>query len=176
MIWAAIFLAGTANAAPLPDAFHTGPVISTFGPVATIDSDIEIPVDTDFKVAFDVADAGDVGAINRTLSSAARFINMHVEAGIPVDQIKVAVVVHGRASTDMTKQNFYGALHDGAQNANAAAIATLLAHNVDVIVCGQSATAHNISKSDLLPGVQMALSAMTAHALLQQQEFTLNPF
>jgi len=29
---------------------------------------------------------------------------------------------------------------------------------------------------DLLPNVEMALSAMTAHALLQQDGYTLNPF
>jgi hypothetical protein len=28
----------------------------------------------------------------------------------------------------------------------------------------------------ILPGVEMALSAMTAHALLLQQGYTLNPF
>jgi len=28
----------------------------------------------------------------------------------------------------------------------------------------------------LLPGVEMALSAMTAHAILQQEGYTLNPF
>jgi hypothetical protein len=33
-----------------------------------------------------------------------------------------------------------------------------------------------VKTEDLLPGVEMALSAMTAHALLQQQGYTFNPF
>lgn len=45
-----------------------------------------------------------------------------------------------------------------------------------VILCGQSAAASGIERVDLLPGVEMALSAMTAHALLQQDGYTLNPF
>tara|TARA_Y100000588_G_scaffold170524_1_gene184375 strand:+ start:507 stop:614 length:108 start_codon:yes stop_codon:yes gene_type:complete len=33
-----------------------------------------------------------------------------------------------------------------------------------------------VKQQQLIPGVQMALSAMTAHAQLQQQGYTLNPF
>ena len=43
-------------------------------------------------------------------------------------------------------------------------------------MCGQSAAGQGVKKTDLLPGVELALSAMTAHALLQQQGYTLNPF
>jgi len=34
----------------------------------------------------------------------------------------------------------------------------------------------DIREADLLPGITMAPSAITAHALLQQQGYTLNPF
>jgi intracellular sulfur oxidation DsrE/DsrF family protein len=47
---------------------------------------------------------------------------------------------------------------------------------VRIIVCGQKAAYYNVTSDDLLPGVKMALPAMTAHALLQQQGYTLNPF
>ena len=43
-------------------------------------------------------------------------------------------------------------------------------------VCGQSAAYYGVATDDLLPGVEMALSAMTAHALLQQQDYSINPF
>ena len=66
--------------------------------------------------------------------------------------------------------------HAAKDNANAAIVAALLDNGVRVILCGQSAAAMGIAKSDLLPGVEMALSAMTAHALLQQQGYALNPF
>ena len=87
----------------LPDAFHFGTAIPGYGPVATIaDPDMTIPEGTEFKIAFDVAKGADAGKLNRTLESAARFINMHVEAGVPVENIKLAVVVHGSAVFDMT--------------------------------------------------------------------------
>ena len=40
----------------------------------------------------------------------------------------------------------------------------------------QSAAWANVEKADLLPGVKMALSAMDAHAILQHQGYSLNPF
>ena len=33
-----------------------------------------------------------------------------------------------------------------------------------------------VANEDLLPGIEVGLSAMTAHALLQQQGYTVNPF
>jgi intracellular sulfur oxidation DsrE/DsrF family protein len=46
---------------------------------------------------------------------------------------------------------------------------------VRVILCGQSAAARGIEMSDLVEGTEIELSAMTAHAVLQQNGYTLNP-
>ena len=61
-------------------------------------------------------------------------------------------------------------------SASAGLIAALTGQGVRIIVCGQSAVYYEVATDDLLPGVEMALSAMTAHAVLQQQGYTLNPF
>lgn len=158
------------------EGFKTGPVFEGFGPTAAVQTDIPLAKDTQFKVAFDLVKKADPGKLNRTIESAARFINMHVAAGVPAENIKLAIVVHGGASVDLTKQSLYGTRNDGAANGSADAIATLQKHGVTFHLCGQSAAAHKITNADLLPGVKMDLSAMTAHALLQQKGYTLNPF
>ncbi len=158
------------------DGFKTGPVFEKFGPVAEVQSDVTLAKDTQFKIAFDVAKKAEPGELNRAIESAARFINMHVAAGLPAENIKLAIVVHGGASHDLTRDAIYSARNDGATNGSAIAIASLQEHGVEFRLCGQSAAAHKIAKSDLLPGVKMDLSAMTAHALLQQQGYSLNPF
>jgi intracellular sulfur oxidation DsrE/DsrF family protein len=61
-------------------------------------------------------------------------------------------------------------------NGSHALVRDLLDEGVRVILCGQSAAAHGITQADLIPGVEMALSAMTAHALLQQAGYSVNPF
>lgn len=171
--WAALFV--TSAAAGEKD-FHSGPVISEYGKIASIESDMLIPKRAKFRVSFDVAAAGQPGTVNRKFDSLARFINMHAEAGVPLKNMDIALVVHGGASKDLTRKDYYAAQHAGAENKNAKLIKALIENGVEIYLCGQSAVYHDIDKSDLLPGVKMALSAMTAHALLQQDDYTLNPF
>lgn len=155
-----------------PSRFHAGPLIPAFGEIADVDSTVAIPLGMVFKVAFDTAAPGGK-ELNRTLESAARFLNMHAAAGVPASDLHVAIVVHGRAVGDVTKA---GGTGEGVANPNASLVAALLAHGARIIVCGQSAAGLDVARADLLPGVEMALSAMTAHALLQQQGYTLYPF
>lgn len=150
--------------------FTSGPVITEYGPVADVPGAPAIAAGTTFKVLFSVSEAGEAGALNRRLESAARFLNMQVRAGVPRENIHLAIVVHGAAARDLTS-----APREGAANANAGLIAALIANGVEIWVCGQTAAAMDIDQEDLLPGVRMALSAMTANALLQQNGYTLNP-
>ena len=66
-------------------------------------------------------------------------------------------------------------LDDEAGNGSRAVVTQLLDYGVRFIVCGQSAAARR-GQGDLIPGVEIALSAMTAHAQLQQAGYTVNPF
>ncbi|MEM6899645.1 MAG: DsrE family protein [Pseudomonadota bacterium] len=173
---AALILATSAIAANAqPDGFHLGPLIEEFGPVATIEGREPIPADAEFKVSFDVVDAAEPGELNRSFVAGARFLNMHAEAGVAPENINLAFVIHGTAVHDVTRDAHYEVV-TGSPNANRALIEQLTENGVSVQVCGQSAAYHGVETEDLLPGVTMSLSAMTAHALLQQDSYTLNPF
>jgi intracellular sulfur oxidation DsrE/DsrF family protein len=146
--------------------FTNGPVFTDYGPVADVAVTMPLPMGRVFRHSFDVSTPAPADEPNATLESAARFINMHARAGIPADNIHVAVVVHGRAVRDVADE----------KSSSARLVAALTSHGVRIIVCGQSATYYDVAAADLLPGVEMALSAMTAHAVLQQEGYTLNPF
>ncbi len=171
-----LLMAGAAQALAGVDAFHPGPVIPGFGKIADVVIEQPIPEGTVFRVRFDASKGAAPGALNRTLESAARFLNMHAANGVPEDNIHLAVVLHGKAAMDVTRAAYYGPHHDGKANANAALVAALAAHGVRLYVCGQTAAYYGIRNEDLLPGATMALSAMTAHALLAREGYTLNPF
>lgn len=155
--------------------FHDGPVFKDFGKIADVDSDMPIPPGTVLKALFDQGDGADAGKVNHGFDSVGRYINMNVAAGVPEKDVQVALVVHGKAGFDLLDAVAYAKKYPGQTNPNAPIIAALLAHGVQVYICGQSSTALGIAKSDLLPGVKMALSAMTAETLLQQQGYELVP-
>lgn len=152
------------------DSFHAGKTIPDYGQIAAVVGMEPIPKESQFKISFDVSKTAAKGEVNRSLNSAARFINMHTAIGIPMENIDLAVVVHGGAVKDMAKSD------DDYVHINAELIQALSEHGVRFYVCGQSAAYYGVKTEDLLPGVTMSLSAMTAHALLQQQGYTLNPF
>ena len=152
------------------DRFKPGQTIEGFGLIAEVPGQQPLPENAAFKISFDVAKPAEAEAVNRQIDSAARFINMHTAAGVPVERIQLALVIHGGAVKDVVQAK------SPASNPNASLIKALQAHGVKFYVCGQSAAYYGVATEDLLPGVNMSLSAMTAHALLQQQGYTLNPF
>ena len=100
---------------------------------------------------------------------------MHVAAGVDKDNIRLAMVVHGKAAFDLLNDKAYQAKF-GKPNPSAALLDELAKFNVDVYLCGQSAIALDIAPEALHNSVKVTLSAMTAHANLQQQGYTVNPF
>lgn len=166
---ACILLTAVGNASE--SDFATGPLIKDYGPVAIVPGATELSANTNFKVAFDVTARGSDESQNRKFESAARFLNMHAAVGVDPKNMELAVVVHGPAVLDLTNEQRYG-----GSNPNAEMIRLLQENGVRFVVCGQSATYQDVGVGDLLPGVEMAVSAMTAHAVLQQQGYTINPF
>ena len=165
----AFVVAAAPLAAQTPDmsAFAPGPVFADFGPHAPVEGVEDFPADSEFRIAFDVSTQADEGTRNRGFESAARFINMHAAHRVDPANIDIAVVVHGKAVFDLTTR-------DG--NGSAVMVREMLDHGVRFIVCGQSAAAYGVTQADLIGGVELHLSAMTAHAQLQQRGYTLNPF
>lgn len=175
---ALVAILATAPALAGEEAFHPGKLIPKFGKVAAVAEAAPIPKGTEFRVRFDIGGKDSPGEINRQIESVARFLNMHVEAGVPAENIHLAVVLHGGIAMAVTRPERYRkfAKVGEAENVNAPLVSALVGQGVVFAVCGQTAAYHGIKAQDLLPGVDMALSAMTAHALLAKQGYELNPF
>jgi intracellular sulfur oxidation DsrE/DsrF family protein len=59
----------------------------------------------------------------------------------------------------------------GVPNPNRELVEQLMEANVEVIMCGQSSKTRDLPKEELIPGVKIALSAMTANIQLQNQGY-----
>ncbi|MDB2330581.1 DsrE family protein [Alteromonas sp.] len=154
--------------------FATGPLISNYGKHAPVEG-ITLSANTQFNIAFDVAGGAEAGKVNRKFDSLARFLNMHVANGVKAENIKLALVVHGSATLDVLAHAHYQS-KKGSSNSNVALLNELMKHGVRVIVCGQSAAANGVTNDMVVDGVEIALSAMTAHAQLSMNGYTSNPF
>lgn len=155
--------------------FEDGPVINGYGAHTSVKQDLILDKNTHFKIVFDVSTQGDVDKVNSSFNTLARFLNMHVANGIKLENIDLALVVHGKAGFDLYNNNAYQVKYK-KDNPNHALLAQLVKANVKVYLCGQSAAYYDIKNNELQSGVKMALSALTAHAILQNQGYTLNPF
>ncbi len=172
-----LILACLTTLTTLAQAQKTGPVIADFGPSWDIPN-ATYGTDTSktFKVVFDVMNSPeDQKQVNPWMETAARFLNMHARNGVPPEQMKVALVVHNKASTDLLKDDAYRARF-GVPNPNSGMLKQLMDAGVDVIFCGQSSMARHVPIETTVEGTQLALSAMTALLQLQDQGYRLIKF
>ncbi len=145
-----------------------GEIIKDFGQTFPV-SNPEVTTDTGatLKVIFDVAKSSEDKSLpNKNIVTAARFLNMHANQGMSLDQLKVAITIHGSAWQDVLNNATYKEKF-GVDNPNLKLINQLNAAGVDVIICGQTAAYRNMPRENVNKNVKFALSAMTA--LLQYQ-------
>ena len=153
---------------------NAGPIIKEFGKVFLVEGpDVKVDIKKEFKVVFEITSSSeDLGELNLAIETAARFLNMHAQAGISQDHLKVALVVHNKAAKDLINHTAYQERYQ-IDNPNLDLVNALIEANIQVILCGQSAAARGFDRTELIPGVQISLSAMTALIQLNGEGYTI---
>ena len=126
----------------------------------------------DYKVVIDVYDkVKDSSQLHSPIREVARIFNLNVANGVPKEKLKMAAVVHyvgiDAILTDAAYENKYS-----VKNPNKEAIRQLGELGVNFYVCGQNLGMYNINKDELLPEIQVALSAKNAFITLDQRGYT----
>ena len=87
----------------------SGPIITDFGEVWEItEPDYKIDKNLEFKAVFDIMNSPEGHSqIYATIETAALFFNMHAQSGVPVDQLKIALVIHNKTSKDIITNEAY---------------------------------------------------------------------
>lgn len=154
-----------------------GDVIENYGTTFSVPTaDFKTDTTQIFKVVFDIAKAPENPAdLSRYFNTVARFLNMHENAGVPVKNLKPVMVVHGAAAMGLLKNEFYKEKY-GVNNPNLDLLDALHTAGVPVILCGQTAGSKKLTKENLWPHTQFALSAMTALIQLQNDGYQLITF
>lgn len=161
-----------------PGMQRSGPVIESAGPTfGVVDPSFTLPEDHTYRVVWEIVEgASEPDRMDPELGTVARFYNLHARHGVPNEQIQLAAVVHGGGWRALLNEEAYAERFEGGENASLRLVEELVANGVEIVLCGQTAGSREIAQEDLVPGVKIAWSAMTALHWFQSQGYTYNPW
>lgn len=102
-------------------------------------------------------------------------INLHVQSGIPLRNIRLAIVVSGTAAATVLGANSYLRTF-GYANPHLRLMDQLAAITEDIYVCGQTWQTLGYRPDQLLPQVKLAFSALTINTHFSQKGYTILTF
>jgi len=76
----------------------------------------------------------------------------------------------------LLNEGAYSERFEDGTNASARLVEELVGAGVQIVLCGQTAGSRGIAQEDLIPGVKIGWSAMTALHWFQSQGYTFNPW
>ena len=173
----AVFLAFAKTSSAQSPSKTQGIVIPNFGATYEIPNpDFETDTTLVFKAVFDLVKAPkDPSKRNPHIETVARFINMHANAGVPVENLKVRIAMHCKASYGLLKNDYYKDKF-GVDNPNSELLEAIDNTGVEIILCGQTARSRNLSQERRLELADIALSAMTILTQSQEEGYHLIAF
>ncbi|MDH4073507.1 MAG: DsrE family protein [Gammaproteobacteria bacterium] len=153
-----------------------GPYVTAGGPAFKVeDRDVPLREGMKYRVVFEATEyPGEMSDVNRELTVVGRFMNMHGQNGVPLENLDVAVVLHGQALLAAMNEETYREMH-GIANPNLALIESLADAGVRFYACGQSLGFRGLDKSVLAEPVKVGLSAMTMLVTLQADGYAFLP-
>jgi len=149
-----------------------GPVIKSAGAAFSVPNrTVPLIEDHKYRVVYDVPQTStDVSEMSGHLELAARFLNMHAQNDVPLENMDIAVVVYAGAAKVALNNEEYRARY-GVDNPNYDLIMELANAGVKFYACGQSMGKQDMTNEDLAEPFEVGLSAMTVLVGLQQQGF-----
>jgi len=150
------------------------PAIKGYGGVIPVPFETEKP-DTSgqYKFVIELGDElEDKTQVADMLDYAARMYNLHRYAGVPKENIELAIVVYSSSTPIVLADSTYRKRFDQV-NPNDTLLDELLRNGIKVIVCGQSMMKQKLLPGDIHPGVRMAMSRFTATTDLMGKGYRL---
>lgn len=111
-------------------------------------------------------------SVNDGIEKLARLVNMHLDAGIPKENLDVVGVFHFLGTPNIMTDEAYKKKF-GINNPNTLIINELAKHGVKFYVCGQSLRARKLTDEPRNENIKVALSAMLTFSTLQGKGYSM---
>jgi intracellular sulfur oxidation DsrE/DsrF family protein len=150
-------------------------LIEGYGNSVAVENAGELPDPAlDYKVVLSVTERWPEDEPAFGLDTAATLLNLLAQSGVPAEHRHIVLVMHGDATLSVLNEAGLKA-HDMTDNPSAALIAKLAKAGVSIRLCGQAMAAAGVTREELLPEIQVDLSAVTTLATLQMRGYALLP-
>ncbi|SDL35683.1 Intracellular sulfur oxidation protein, DsrE/DsrF family [Kriegella aquimaris] len=151
------------------------PVIDGYGKIKYF-RDVAVQPDKalDYNLIFDIKTDKERDGVNEGLWKIARTLNMLGVSGIASEKIKIVAAVHGGATFFALNEQKHKEKY-GKGNPNLELLKLLRSQGVELYVCSQATSAHDIEDKDLNNYVQPALSALSVLANYQLKGYVFMP-
>jgi intracellular sulfur oxidation DsrE/DsrF family protein len=110
--------------------------------------------------------------INGGLAEVGRLINLHIAAGVPIENIQVAIIIHGPALNVLLSNEAYQKKFK-TNNPNLDILKQFSALGVKMMACGQAMAYFNYDRKDMIPEVKTTLSAKVILSSYQLKGYVL---
>jgi intracellular sulfur oxidation DsrE/DsrF family protein len=117
-------------------------------------------------------DTSAIRQINGGLAEVGRIINLHIAAGIPKENLDIAMVVHGGALNVYLTNEAYRKKFN-VDNPNLDILKQFTSIKTRLLACGQAELFFNIPAADMIPDVKTALTAKVVLSTYQLKGYVL---
>ncbi len=169
-----LLLAGGLLSAAQAADFWQHPAIAGFGPVHTWpESTLKPEAGMTYKAIFDLTSKGKgLDKLNAGFDHIARTVNAFASAGVPVDHLKFAVIIHGPSTPiALSEKAFEAKFHH--PNPNLKVIDVLTKAGVEIYVCGNALADNHFTPAQVNPKIKVALSALSTLIIMENQGYAL---
>ena len=124
-----------------------------------------------FSLTTGTRDADKIKEVNRGLAEIGRIINLHIAAGVSVENLDIVIVTHGQAMFAILNEPAFKKEFK-SENPNLTIIKELESAGARFVACGQAMQFLEIKNDELLPSVKVAIAAKVALSTYQQKGYT----
>ena len=143
------------------------PVVPFGGIYNLSEATVKPDPDLEYKLVVDVYSGAETpDSLGAGLYNVARMLNLFAVGGVPADQVKVVLAIHGGATFGVLNDHYFQERF-GVDNPNLPLLRALRKAGVTVVVCGQSLLGRDIPLTAVAPEVEIATSMLTTVAMYQ---------
>lgn len=153
------------------------PVVKGYGGIFDAPFAVEKPdPNMEYKIVIDIAtNDGDADEVAYSLFNVARLVNLHAMGGVPKENLKIVLAIHGGAANAVMDNKSYQKKFN-MNNPHLALFQELKEAGVEMFVCSQSLIGRRINHKKIVPEVKLATSMLTVMTTYQLKGYAALKF